>query len=93
MMRQVFKWMTKSSPVNVVSQRPAFQSFMVLSADPESIRPCSGKIITAQTAAEWPWSTIDKQTSAITFLAYNTLVTTAYTHTQKMDSNYTNCFV
>lgn len=42
------------SPVNVFSHRPAFQSLMVLSADPDSIRPCSGKITTAHTAAVCP---------------------------------------
>lgn len=48
------------SPSNVFSQRPAFQSFMVLSADPDNIRPCSGKMTTAHTAAEWPWSKFNK---------------------------------
>lgn len=43
------------SPVNVFSHRPAFQSFMVLSADPDSMRPCSGRMSTAHTAAVWPW--------------------------------------
>lgn len=42
------------SPVNVLSQRPAFHSLIVLSADPDSIRPCSGRMITAHTAAVWP---------------------------------------
>lgn len=45
----------KLSPVNVFSHRPAFQSLMVLSADPDSIRPCSGTITTAHTAAVCPY--------------------------------------
>lgn len=46
------KW---DSPVKVFSQRPAFHSLMVLSADPVSIRPCSGRMTTAHTAAVCPY--------------------------------------
>lgn len=45
-------------PVNVLSHCPAFQSMMVLSADPDSMSPCSGNMATAHTAAEWPCSVI-----------------------------------
>lgn len=40
--------------MKVLSQRPAFHSLMLLSAEPESMRPCSGRMSTAHTAAEWP---------------------------------------
>lgn len=49
------------SPTNVFSQRPAFHSLIVLSADPVSIRPCSGNITTAHTAAVWPWQQQEKR--------------------------------
>lgn len=38
-------------PEKVLSHLPAFHSLIVLSADPVSIKPCSGSIFTAQTAA------------------------------------------
>lgn len=38
-------------PEKVLSHLPAFHSLIVLSADPVSIKPCSGNIFTAQTAA------------------------------------------
>lgn len=41
-------------PVNVLSHLPAFHSFIVLSAEPVNINPCSGSIFTAHIAAVWP---------------------------------------
>ena len=38
-------------PEKDLSHLPAFHSLIVLSADPVSIKPCSGNIFTAQTAA------------------------------------------
>lgn len=67
-----------NSPVNVFSHRPAFQSLMVLSADPVSMRPCSGNMTTAHTAAAWPCSNINKQTiCSVTLLIISMLATVA----------------
>uniref|UniRef100_A0A4W6EHU7 Uncharacterized protein n=1 Tax=Lates calcarifer TaxID=8187 RepID=A0A4W6EHU7_LATCA len=82
-----------NSPVNVFSHRPAFQSLMVLSADPVSMRPCSGNMTTAHTAAAWPCSNINKQTiCSVTLLIISMLATvTGIRYIDTDTSTYLQC--
>lgn len=53
----LMKWLNKSYshlPLNVISHLPALHSLIVLSADPVNMKPCSGIIPTAHTAASCP---------------------------------------